>query len=260
MEVAVHSAELPKPITTDDGTFTTTVSEIDWSGSDPRGPVRPIQRAGPGNPDGNQHAHLPGRPALQRRHIGRLDPGPHQGGTGSRASRPHPGPDRTRKTRWGTPGPERHLCARRRTGAARARESTTAWPSPPSSWLPWAMGVAVLAVWLGRPTPRERIRHRRPIRRLRPRSVPAHVAGHRRPSTTNQKDTHASGSLHGGPARLAIVDDIEVSAPGRRARVGEHRPTVAVPLDLTIIDPDRATRMVATRRRRPVWWSRWGPG
>ena len=30
--VAVHSTTLPKPITTDDGTFTTTVSEIDWSG------------------------------------------------------------------------------------------------------------------------------------------------------------------------------------------------------------------------------------
>jgi periplasmic copper chaperone A len=36
--VAVHSAHLPKPITTDDGTFTTTVSEIDWSnGSIPVG-------------------------------------------------------------------------------------------------------------------------------------------------------------------------------------------------------------------------------
>jgi uncharacterized protein YcnI len=30
--VAVHSTVLPKPITTDDGTFTSTVSEIDWSG------------------------------------------------------------------------------------------------------------------------------------------------------------------------------------------------------------------------------------
>jgi periplasmic copper chaperone A len=30
--VSVHSSTLPKPITTDDGTFTTTVSEIDWSG------------------------------------------------------------------------------------------------------------------------------------------------------------------------------------------------------------------------------------
>ena len=30
--VAVHSTQLPKPITTDDGTFTSTVSEIDWSG------------------------------------------------------------------------------------------------------------------------------------------------------------------------------------------------------------------------------------
>ena len=30
--VSVHSTTLPKPITTDDGTFTTTVSEIDWSG------------------------------------------------------------------------------------------------------------------------------------------------------------------------------------------------------------------------------------
>ena len=31
--VAVHSSALPKPITTDDGTFTSTVSEIDWTGS-----------------------------------------------------------------------------------------------------------------------------------------------------------------------------------------------------------------------------------
>jgi periplasmic copper chaperone A len=31
--VAVHSTTLPKPITTDDGTFKTTVSEIDWSGA-----------------------------------------------------------------------------------------------------------------------------------------------------------------------------------------------------------------------------------
>ncbi len=30
--VAVHSTTLPKPITTDDGTFKTTVSEVDWSG------------------------------------------------------------------------------------------------------------------------------------------------------------------------------------------------------------------------------------
>ena len=30
--VSVHSTKLPKPVTTDDGTFTTTVSEIDWSG------------------------------------------------------------------------------------------------------------------------------------------------------------------------------------------------------------------------------------
>jgi uncharacterized protein YcnI len=30
--VTVHSTQLPKPITTDDGTFTSTVSEIDWSG------------------------------------------------------------------------------------------------------------------------------------------------------------------------------------------------------------------------------------
>jgi periplasmic copper chaperone A len=30
--VDVHSTVLPKPITTDDGTFTSTVSEIDWSG------------------------------------------------------------------------------------------------------------------------------------------------------------------------------------------------------------------------------------
>jgi periplasmic copper chaperone A len=30
--VSVHSSQLPKPITTDDGTFTSTVSEIDWSG------------------------------------------------------------------------------------------------------------------------------------------------------------------------------------------------------------------------------------
>ena len=30
--VMVHSSVLPKPITTDDGTFTSTVSEIDWSG------------------------------------------------------------------------------------------------------------------------------------------------------------------------------------------------------------------------------------
>jgi periplasmic copper chaperone A len=31
-KVAVQSAQLPKPVTTDDGTFTSTVSEIDWSG------------------------------------------------------------------------------------------------------------------------------------------------------------------------------------------------------------------------------------
>jgi uncharacterized protein YcnI len=31
--VVVHSAQLPRPITTDDGTFTSTVSEVDWSGA-----------------------------------------------------------------------------------------------------------------------------------------------------------------------------------------------------------------------------------
>jgi uncharacterized protein YcnI len=30
--VSVHSSRFPKPITTDDGTFTSTVSEIDWGG------------------------------------------------------------------------------------------------------------------------------------------------------------------------------------------------------------------------------------
>jgi periplasmic copper chaperone A len=33
-QVTVQSARLPRPITTDDGTFTSTVSEVDWSGGD----------------------------------------------------------------------------------------------------------------------------------------------------------------------------------------------------------------------------------
>jgi uncharacterized protein YcnI len=32
--VTVHTTRLPRPITTDDGTFTSTTSEIDWSGGD----------------------------------------------------------------------------------------------------------------------------------------------------------------------------------------------------------------------------------
>ncbi len=32
-QVAVHTVQLPRPITTDDGTFTSVVTEIDWSGA-----------------------------------------------------------------------------------------------------------------------------------------------------------------------------------------------------------------------------------
>jgi uncharacterized protein YcnI len=51
--VAVHSTHLPKPITTDDGTFTSTVSEIDWSsGSIPVGQFEEFNVLAQGLPTG----------------------------------------------------------------------------------------------------------------------------------------------------------------------------------------------------------------
>ena len=51
--VSVHSTTLPKPVTTDDGTFTTTVSEIDWSaGSIPVGQFGEFNVLAQGLPSG----------------------------------------------------------------------------------------------------------------------------------------------------------------------------------------------------------------
>ena len=152
--VVVHSTVLPKPITTDDGTFT-----VDRLGDrlerrvDPRRPVRRVQRAGPGPADGHRPAHVQSGPALQRRHQRQLDPGSHQGRTG-------PGASRAR--RWCSPHPARVPRAPLRPAAQRRLR----WPGRRSAQgsgldqglaiaalilAAFAVAVAVLAVWLGRP-------------------------------------------------------------------------------------------------------------
>ena len=85
-QVNVVKSSLPKPITTDDGTFTSTTSEIDSSGSTISvGQFGEFNMMAQGIPSGTSGARLQGDPDLQRRHGGVVDPGPEQGGSQSRA-------------------------------------------------------------------------------------------------------------------------------------------------------------------------------
>ncbi len=87
-QVSVVKAELPKPITTDDGTFTVDDerNRLVWRHHSGRA-VRRVQRAGAGHPDGDPPARLQGDSDLQRRHGGVVDSSAGQGGARPRAPR-----------------------------------------------------------------------------------------------------------------------------------------------------------------------------
>ncbi len=140
-QVQVVKAELPKPITTDDGTFTSTDSEIDWSGgSIPVGQFGEFNVLAQGIPSRDRRARLQGDPEVQRRHSGLVDPGAEQGGA---RSPPSGADDHADGARWigrheclGRPRPRRprqpRVRARRRTGPGAGRATPS--PSPHSSW------------------------------------------------------------------------------------------------------------------------------
>ena len=85
-QVQVVKAALPKPITTDDGTFTSTVSEIDWSGgSIPVGQFGEFNVLAQGIPTGTSQLVFKAIQTYSRRHGGVVDRGPGQGGAQSGA-------------------------------------------------------------------------------------------------------------------------------------------------------------------------------
>jgi len=154
--VAVHSAHLPKPITTDDGTFTTTVSEIDWSdGNIPVGQFGEFNVLAQGIPTGTSLLTFK---AVQLYSDGT---------TVSWIQVPtKDAPDPAH------PAPTLVLTAPSKGGVAAAASSTatTAEPSPGTTTgavsgadnglavgalilAAFAVAAALLAIWLGRPRP-----------------------------------------------------------------------------------------------------------
>ena len=152
--VACTRPSLPKPITTDDGTFTSTVSEIDWSGgSIPGRPVQRVQCAGSRSAHGNGAAHLQGRPALQRR-VHRVSW--IQVPTKAAPDPEHPAPTLVLTAPGkGSPGPAPA------SPVSSPAAVTTGSPAPSSAdnglaiaaliLAAFAVLAAILAIWLGRP-------------------------------------------------------------------------------------------------------------
>jgi uncharacterized protein YcnI len=156
-QVTVHTTALPKPVTTDDGTFTSTVSEIDWSGgSIPVGQFGEFDILAQGIPTGTSELVFK---AIQSYNNGtvvswiqvpsRAVPDPeHPAPTITLTA---PGKDAASATATTTPAP-----------AASGGATATATTPTSSSGADWqsiaalilaalALVVAVLAVWLGRP-------------------------------------------------------------------------------------------------------------
>ena len=85
-----QSQQLSKPIKTDDGTFSSAVTEISWVSSrrsDPARGLRPLPGVRRPAADGREPAHVQGGADLQQRGRGPLDRAPDEGGAAPRPSR-----------------------------------------------------------------------------------------------------------------------------------------------------------------------------
>jgi periplasmic copper chaperone A len=150
-QVAVHKTALPKPVTTDDGTFTSTVSEIDWTGgSIPVGQFGEFNILAQGIPTGT--------PALVFKAIQSYSDGTVvswiQVPTRAVPDPPHPAPTITLTA----PGGGAPSATTTTAGPAQSATQTavatggTNWQSIAALILAaLALVLAVLAVWLGRP-------------------------------------------------------------------------------------------------------------
>ena len=88
-QVQATKSQLPKPVTTDDGTFTSITSEIDWSGGTiPVGQFGEFNVLAQGIPSDTDLARVQGDPDLQRRLRRLVDPGPQPGRAQPAPSRP----------------------------------------------------------------------------------------------------------------------------------------------------------------------------
>ena len=146
-QVQVVKSALPKPMTTDDGTFTSTVSEIDWSADHPGWAVRRVQRPGPRHPDRGLAARLQGNPDVRRRQRGLVDRGPEQGG--ARPAHPAPTITLTAPGGSGAAAADGRGASRRRRRRPRRGSKTQAIAALMLAG--FAVVLALLAVWLGRP-------------------------------------------------------------------------------------------------------------
>jgi uncharacterized protein YcnI len=149
--VTVHMAKLPKPITTDDGTFTSTTSEIDWSGgSIPVGQFGQFNVLAQGIPTGTSELVFK---AIQSYSDGTVvswiqvpdhavpDP-------------PHPAPTITLTAAGGGTSSTSTSAPAAQTGSASAvvaSSGTNALDVAALVVAGFAAVLAVLAVWLGRP-------------------------------------------------------------------------------------------------------------
>ena len=153
-QVSVIKTALPKPVTTDDGTFTSTTSEIDWTGNTiPVGQFGEFNVLAQGIPTGTSELVVQGDPDLQRRvRWSRGSRCPSKAVPEPRA----PGADRHPH---GGVGEERqrrdhdHRCSGRRAADSdeRGGGNTTRPPSPALILAVCAVLLSLLAVWLGRP-------------------------------------------------------------------------------------------------------------
>ena len=101
----METTKFAKPLTTDDGTFTSAVSEIDWTGGTiPVGQFGEFNILAQGIPRGTAGARVQDDPVLQRRHRRVVDSG----------ARPH-------RTNPAHPAPTLTLTAPEKTGSSRGR-------------------------------------------------------------------------------------------------------------------------------------------
>ena len=149
--VTVHKAKLPKPITTDDGTFTSTTSEIDWTGgSIPMGQFGEFNVLAQGIPTGTSELVFK---AIQSYSDGtvvswiqvpdRAVPDP-----------PHPAPTITLTAAGGGTSSTSTSAPPPQTGSASAvvaASGTNALDVAALVVSGFAAVLALLAVWLGRP-------------------------------------------------------------------------------------------------------------
>jgi uncharacterized protein YcnI len=149
--VSVHMVKLPKPITTDDGTFTSTTSEIDWSGgSIPVGQFGEFNVLAQGIPTGASELVFK---AIQSYSDGtvvswiqvpdRAVPEP-----------PHPAPTITLTAAGGGSSSTSTSAPAQQTGSASAVVSSSGTNALDVAALvvsAFAAVLALLAVWLGRP-------------------------------------------------------------------------------------------------------------